>query len=424
MKNNEEKTREKLEQLSLSLGDIKVKSRDTKSINMSFRTSEVVILLLIAAIVSLIMGGVVTYNLSYANTKKVDEELQNFIQNYEYIVDNYYGEVDKSELLDSAIAGMLESLDINSSYVGATDSNFIIFLEGSYEGTGIQVYNNDENNVEVAEVFEGSVAEKAGIKAGDVIIKLNDVDVKGMDISDFSSLVKEQKDNFKLTYLRDGEEYSADLKVGQINIQSVSSKIINKDDNKIGYVAVSIFANNTPEQFESAINKLEKENIDGLIIDLRDNSGGHLSSAHAMISMFLDDSHTVYQIKSKDNQTKYYSAGDETKDYPITVLVNENSASASEIMASALQEQYGATLVGTTTYGKGTVQEMQTLADGNQYKLTTKTWLTSKGKEVDGIGITPDVEIEISDDYRYEPTEENDNQLAKAIDEVLKDIKS
>ena len=414
MKNKEQKTIDNIEKLSKSL-DIKVNKR---KILPTFKTKEVVLLLVLTAIISLAMGGIVTYNVVLKG-EKVDDELQEFITNYDYIVDNYYGDVDKTELVDSAIAGMLSTLDKNSAYVGGTDTNFSIYLEGTYEGTGIQVYNDDNGNIVVYSVFGGSPASKAGLKEDDIIIKVNDKDTTNMSIDEFSKLVKDQNGKFNITYKRGDSEKTVQLKVDTIEIQSVSSKVINKDNKKIGYIRTTIFANNTYEQFKKELDKLEDEGIDGLVIDLRGNSGGHLSSAEQIISLFLDSSHPIYQIKSKESKNIYYSTGKETKNYKISILIDGNSASASEVVTSALAEQYGAKTVGKKSYGKGTVQELQTLSDGDQYKLTTKSWLTSKGEVIDGKGIEPDYDVTLSDEYLENPTDESDNQLQKAIEVIL-----
>lgn len=414
MKNKEQKTIDNIEKLSKSL-DIKVNKR---KILPTFKTKEVVLLLVLTAIISLAMGGIVTYNIVLKG-EKVDDELQEFITNYDYIVDNYYGDVDKTELVDSAIAGMLSTLDKNSAYVGGTDTNFSIYLEGTYEGTGIQVYNDDNGNIVVYSVFGGSPASKAGLKEDDIIIKVNDKDTTNMSIDKFSKLVKDQKGKFNITYKRGDSEKTVQLKVDTIEIQSVSSKVINKDNKKIGYIRTTIFANNTYEQFKKELDKLEDEGIDGLVIDLRGNSGGHLSAAEQIISLFLDSSHPIYQIKSKESKNIYYSTGKETKNYKISILIDGNSASASEVVTSALAEQYGAKTVGKKSYGKGTVQELQTLSDGDQYKLTTKSWLTSKGEVIDGKGIEADYDVTLSDEYLENPTDENDDQLQKAIEVIL-----
>ena len=178
---------------------------------------------------------------------------------------------------------------------------------------------------------------------------------------------------------------------------------------------MDIFSATTYNQFEKAVQKLENEQVEGMIIDLRDNTGGHLSVVTDMLSLFLDDSHVIYQIEDKDQTTKYYSTGKETKEYPVVILQNGNSASASELFTAAMKEEYGAKVVGTTSYGKGTVQELNTLQDGTQYKFTTKKWLTPKGNWVHEKGITPDVEVELDEGYRNEPTRENDNQFQRAV---------
>ena len=402
-----------VDKLSKSL-DIKVNKRQSLP---TFKTKEVVFLLLIVAMIGLVMGSVVTYNVTLKGAR-VDDELQQFIENYDYVVDNYYGNVDKTKLIDSAIAGMLNALDVNSAYVGDTDSNFSIYLEGKYKGAGIQVML-DDGEIIIYSVFEGTPASSAGLKPGDIIVKINSQSVNGMSLEEFSQIVKDQKDSFTITYKREGKENIAKLKNTTVELKSASSDIITRDNKKIGYIQLTIFANNSDEQFKNELDKLEKQNIDGLIIDLRGNSGGHLTTAENIISMFLDSSHPIYQIKSKEGQDKHYSKGDKTKDYKIAVLVDSSSASASEIVASALKEQYGAVLVGENTFGKGSVQELQTLPDGEQYKLTTKSWLTSKGKTIEKKGIEPDYALTLNNEYFEEPSIENDNQLQKALEVIF-----
>ena len=215
------KKKDSIEKLSETL-DIKVNKK--KSLP-TFKTKEVVILLLFTAVIGLVMGGVVTYNVSLKG-ERVDDELQEFIENYDYVVDNYYGDVDKTQLIDSAIAGMLNSLDKNSTYVGGSDSNFSIYLDGNYKGTGIQVTIDDNKNIIIYSVFEDTPASKAGLKPGDIIVKINDQSTKGMDLDKFSEIVKKQKNDFSLTYKRDSKEKTVKLKVDEVELKSVSSKMI------------------------------------------------------------------------------------------------------------------------------------------------------------------------------------------------------
>ena len=386
-----------------------------------FTHSEVIFLVVITAVISIFT----TYTIVRVSDTKSelgmsDDEkaLQEFIDTYQNILDSYYEDVDTQELIDHAIAGMLSGLDDPYSIYFDEDSSstFDATLEGSYNGVGLEVYNDTDMNIVVSRVFEGSSAEEAGIEAGDIIKEVDGKDLTGKATTEFSDYTKEKEDDeFQVVYLHDGEEKNATLKRKVIIIQSVTSEVLEENDKKIGYIQVDIFSATTYNQFEKAVQKLEKEQVDGMIIDLRDNTGGHLSVVTDMISLFLDDSHVIYQIEDKDQTTKYYSTGKETKEYPVVILQNGNSASASELFTAAMKEEYGAKVVGTTSYGKGTVQELNTLQDGTQYKFTTKKWLTPKGNWVHEKGITPDVEVELDEGYRNEPTRENDNQFQRAV---------
>lgn len=410
---------EKINKLENTIGKID-DIKQTKKKTPTFLTIEVVILLVITMAVSLLMGVIVTYKFCVSKVNFVDEPLQEFIKNYDYIVDNYYQDVNEEELLDAALDGMLKKLDNNSVYLDEISSdNFNKQLSGSYEGFGIEVYNNNEGDIVVNDVYKSSSADEKGLKQGDVITKFFDKNLKNVSTADFVDMVQKTSDkNIKITYKRNGKEKNVVLKKKTVSLVSVVSNIID-EKNKIGYIAVSIFAENTDKQFKEQLKKLEQKNIESLIIDLRSNSGGHLTTASNMISQFLDSSHVIYQTKIKNKQIQHFSTGKKNKNYNIVVLVNNQSASASEIMASALSEQRKAIIVGEKTYGKGTVQELQNLPNGDKYKITTKEWLTSKGKVVEGKGVHPDVEEKLNDIYYTQPVIENDNQLQAAI-KVLK----
>lgn len=397
------------------------KTRKSAKGKNPFTHSEVIFLVVITAIISIFT----TYTIVRVSDTKSelgmsDDEkaLQEFIDTYQNILDSYYEDVDSQELIDHAIAGMLSGLDDPYSIYFDEDSSstFDATLEGSYNGVGLEVYNDTDMNIVVSRVFEGSSAEEAGIEAGDIIKEVDGKDLTGKATTEFSDYTKEKEDDeFQVVYLHDGEEKTATLKRKVIIIQSVTSEVLEENDKKIGYIQVDIFSATTYNQFEKAVQKLENEQVEGMIIDLRDNTGGHLSVVTDMLSLFLDDSHVIYQIEDKDQTTKYYSTGKETKEYPVVILQNGNSASASELFTATMKEEYGAKVVGTTSYGKGTVQELNTLQDGTQYKFTTKKWLTPKGNWVHEKGITPDVEVELDEGYRNEPTRENDNQFQRAV---------
>ncbi|MBR3208972.1 MAG: S41 family peptidase [Bacilli bacterium] len=420
MKKIDIKTKDKVDRLAKALGiDAEVKRNISSNNDSPFKTSEVFILVIITCVVSLLMGFLLEYRFNYKQGKNLDPELKDFINNYEYIKENYYDKLDKSKLIDGAVAGMLSVLDKNSSYVGTDDSSFNVFLEGNYKGIGVEVYEN-EGNIIIYKVMDDSPAKKAGLQADDVILKVGDKEVKGMNTSEVSALIKKYTDQFVITYDRKGEISEAKVKVENISISSVYSNIIAKDGKNIGYIRLSIFAANSYEQFKDHLNKFINRGVTDLIIDLRNNSGGHLSVASDILSLFLNSSHPIYQIKDKGKQKKYYSTGKQDYKGKIVILTNGGSASASEVLSSALKEQLNAVLVGEKTYGKGTVQEIQTLSTGGKYKLTTKIWLTSKGKNIDQKGVEPDVIEKLNENYYEAPKEENDNQLNRAISEILK----
>ena len=193
-----------------------------------------------------------------------------------------------------------------------------------------------------------------------------------------------------------------------------------RNNKKIGYIYVSLFSKVSTSQFKEELEKLENENIDSLIIDVRDNSGGQLKTATSLISLFLSSKHVIYQTDTKGVIRKFYSSGKKDKDYKIVVLQNHNSASASEMLSAALKEEYGATVVGENSYGKGTVQELLEINDDVEYKITTKKWLTPRGNWINEKGVEPDVKVSLYDSYYNNPSDDTDNQLQTALEEAAK----
>lgn len=394
------------------------KTNCTKDIR--FKLCEIVFLLVMTSLVSIIIG----YMLKNNNEDKInDKYLEEIINNYNFIIDNYYDDIDKDKLVSGAIDGMINSLDDDYSQLlkKENSSSFYINLEGTYEGIGVEIYNNDKNDIIVLGVIKDSPASRAGIKPGDIIKKIDEKDLSNTVVSDLTKYVQNNKKSFyNLIIMRDGSEQSITIERSMITIKSVLSKTFEKSGKKIGYIYISVFANATSKQFSDALAELENENIDSLIIDVRNNSGGHLTTAVSIISKFLNSKNVIYQIEKDKKKIKFYSTGTVNKNYPIVVLQNGDSASASELLASSLKEAYGATIIGTKSYGKGTVQEVIDLENGDKYKFTTKKWLTPKGNYINKVGIKPDIEIELDEKYMNEPTDDNDNQLQTAIDYLAK----
>lgn len=391
------------------------KKKKTKT---QFSSTEVIILMLISVVTSVTVTSIIySTDSSNENYEKVSGGLKTIIDVYNNITDKYYDDLDEDTLVNGAVDGMLSTLDDPyTTYMDSeTYNNFNIELNGSYSGLGIQVSVIDEK-LTIAGIFKDSPAYEVGMALGDIILSIDDKNTDDMSSSDFGTYIRENDNNkFKIVVDRAGEKITFNLEKKVITLKSVAAKVIEAENKKIGYIYMSIFASNTYQQFKEKLDDLTNQNINSLIIDLRSNSGGELVSASNIISLFLNRDKVMYQTQSKTETKQYYSKGDKDFEIPIVILVDSTSASASEVLASALKENINATIIGTKTFGKGTVQEMLTLSTGEQYKITTKKWLTPKGNWINKVGIIPDIEIELSEEYSKNPTEDNDNQLQEAI---------
>ena len=386
--------------------------------NKKFSTIEVIFLVVITCLVSLYFGTKITYKES-----NKDEFLSEIEKVYKEITTNYYTDVNKDDLLSGAINGMTSALDKYSTLIdSSSNENFYLTLEGSYSGVGIEISSDNDNNIFIIGVLSNSPAEKAGLKAGDIIKKIDNVDLSNKDYKYVSEYIRKNsnKTDYKIEILRDGETLNFDLKKDTVMIKSVSSKIIEKEDKKIGYIYISIFSNTTASQFKKELDNLQKNGISSLIIDVRENTGGHLTTAVGILSELLSSENVIYQIEKNSKKSKFYSLGKKNFEYPIAIIQNGDSASASEMLAISLKENLNAIIIGETSYGKGTVQELNYLSNGDTYKYTTKKWLSPKGKWIEGKGIVPDFEVKLNEEYINNPTDENDNQLQTAINEILK----
>lgn len=372
---------------------------------------------MIVSIFSMIIGSIVTYFCSN-NTfiEKRDSKFDMLYKTYDIIKNDYYKDVKDEVLVEGAINGMMSSLgDPHSVYFNKkAKEEFDTELTGSYYGIGAEITSTNDGKAVIKKVFDKSPAKTAGLKENDVFVSIDGESVEGKSISDIANTLRsEKKEKSIIVVNRDGKELSFEVTKANVTLFSVSSEML---DNNIGYISVNIFGQNTYDEFTKALNDLEKENMKSLIIDLRGNNGGYLTTVTNMLSIFLDKDKVIYQMQTKTGKKKYYSIKNGSKTYKVVILIDNESASASEIMASAMSEQYGATLVGEKSYGKGTVQITKDLKNGGMIKYTIQNWLTSKGKSIEKNGIKPDYEIKLNDEYANNPTKENDNQLQKAID--------
>lgn len=353
----------------------------------------------------------------------LSNDLSKFVDTYYAIKDNYYGELDNEKLVDSAIKGMISAIgDEYTSYSDTDDAdNFKQTVSGIYEGIGCTVGVNLDNKIVVVDMFKDSPAEKAGLKVGDIIIKIDGEDFVGKSSTDMSNYVKFSKNSkVVLTIIRDEETMELDVERKKIEIPYVSGEVITKDDMKIGYIDISLFSSTIYDQFKRELEELEKENISGLVIDVRGNSGGYLSGVTDILNLFLKKGDVIYQLESGNKKQIKKDTTKEKRDYPVAVLVNGGSASASEILASAIKESYNGYVVGTKTYGKGTVQQTTTLPDGSMVKYTVQKWLTPNGNWINEVGVEPTDIVELDISYAENPSMENDNQLQKALELVAK----
>ena len=357
------------------------------------------------------------------NYLSVVNDLDKIVDTYYAIVDNYYGDLDRDKLVEGAVEGMISSVgDSFTSYSNADDAlSFDETINGSYEGIGCSVATYSDGRIILIEVFEGSPADKAGLKVGDEIIKVDNESYADKDSNDLSNYIKNSgKDKVVLTILREDNEIDVTVNLSKVEIPYVDGEIIEKDRNKIGYISISLFSDNSYKQFKNKLEELEEDGIDSLIIDVRDNSGGYLTSATDICSLFLEKGKIIYQLEDSRGIDKKKDTTKEKRTYEIAVIINGGSASASEILASAIKEAYGGVVVGTNSYGKGTVQQTKKLLDGSMIKYTTQKWLTSDGSSIDGTGVVPTNVIELADEYYDTPSMDTDNQLQEAINLLIK----
>ena len=384
-----------------------------------FELWEVMAITLFSSLVMSFCTGYLVYksSCSQISTGNRDDNLAELYKAYDEIKSNYYSTVDLGALVDAGIKGMFSYLgDPYTTYLDKDQTdNLNNSLSGSYQGIGVKIsVNSEENKMIISEVYDNTPAKSAGLAIGDIIVKVNDNVVADMESGEVTKLIK-SSDEVKLVVNRDGNDLNFTLNTAKLNNPSVDDKIIDGDNgNKIGYLKISKFNETAYEQFYEKLNKIEVDGINSLIIDLRDNTGGYLSAATKISEMFLQKGKVIYSLNEQSSTKTTYDETDDERNYKVYILVNGNSASASEILAAALKDSYGAKLVGTTTYGKGKVQKTSKLSDGTMYKYTSAKWLTPSGECIDGVGLKPDIEISNGDELL------KDLVLEKAIEEIQK----
>ena len=397
------------------------KKKPKKHIKKEIYTSKEVA---VSIVISMILGAVICIS-AVLLTLKLNhvldsyKDLSKLIETYKTITNNYYGDIDKKELIDTATNAMMESVGDNFTTYSNSEKteSFLEDVEGSYEGIGCTVTTTEEGEIKVVSMFDDSPAKKAGLKENDIILAIDGTDYQDKTSNDVAEYVKNSKNKtITLKIKRNDKEKTIKITRTKIDIPVVSSNLYEQDNHKIGYISISIFSKTATEQFKNQLEKLEKENIEGLVIDIRNDGGGYLSSVTEISSMFLAKGKVIYKLESEKEKEVIKDKTKEKRTYPIAVLINEDSASASEILASAIKESYNGLVVGVNSYGKGTVQQTKQLKDGSMIKYTTQKWLTPNGNWINETGVEPTNKIEL------DTNGENDNQLQEAIKLVVKKL--
>ncbi len=357
-------------------------------------------------------------SVSYNNVNKFNQ-VRNILK------EDYYQQVDENALLEGAVSGLAESLkDPYTVYFNKDQmKSFMEKSEGSYVGIGVSVNTDNNGLLTVIEPFEDSPAQQAGMKKGDKIVKVDDTDVTAIrDENMIISMIKgTENTKVKITVYRPDEDkyLQFDVTRKRIKTSNIKSEIM---DGNIGYIKLVMFDSEIAKYFKSDLDKMLKKNIKGLIIDLRDNPGGSYEQVVEIADRLLPEGTIVYtEDRAGTKQVKMSNKAG--LNLPLAILTNGNSASASEILAGAVKDHAAGTLVGTKTFGKGLVQELRLLEDGSGIKVTISRYFTPSGVCIHGVGVKPDIEIEVPDEYRNTPVSQiprnKDIQLQSAI-EVIK----
>ena len=377
----------------------------------------------------ILLSLVLTFNLSYGNEKIPIEQLKAFSEVYMKIKKDYVEKVDDEKLFDDAIKGMLEGLDPHSTYLNEKDfEDLQIGTRGEFGGLGIEVTMED-GYVKVVSPIDDTPAYRAGVKAGDLIIMLDDKPVKGLTLSECVDIMRGKVGtSLELTIAREGENKPLKIKIirDTIKVKSVKYDIL---DNNYGYLRITSFQSKTGSSLKNVLLKIKKKNnLKGIVLDLRNNPGGVLGAAVELSDTFLDQKKMIVttsgRMSDAINEFKS-SSNDFAKDIPIVVLINGGSASASEIVAGALQDHRRAIIMGTQSFGKGSVQTILPLTRKTALKITTARYFTPNGRSIQAKGITPDIIVK---DMKFEKKDEveflKESDLTGHLDKNSKEEKN
>lgn len=374
-------------------------------------------------ILTVLAGGGIKA-VQYCRSDEILSDLA-FTQKIKYlenmIDEEYLGEISTDKLEEGVYAGLIYGLgDVYSRYYTKDEyEQESVTTEGSYVGIGVAMQKYTAGGVQIVECYKGSTAEEAGVKVDDVITAINGEDITDTELQDVVSMIKDNEDkDVVLTVQRKGEDtQEITVKVSNVELPSVFGEML---DENTGHIQITEFKGVTVEQYEEVFADLKEQGMERLVVDLRDNPGGLLNVVCDILRDILPEGLIVYTEDKNGNRSEETCDGKNPLDMPLAVIVNGNSASASEIFAGAVKDYGIGTIVGTTTYGKGVVQSIRQLSDGSAVKLTIANYYTPKGNSINKTGIRPDVEVELSPELlnQEEITHEEDNQLQAALNSL------
>lgn len=359
-----------------------------------------------------------------SDAKTTNKDISKKLESYKKIIDKYYlGDIDESKLEEGAIKGYIEGLgDPYTEYISKEDmEDYIDDTLGNFVGIGIYMVKNTKyDKIQVLSTIKGSPAEKAGVKSGDLILSVDGVEYKADDMTTASNNIKgEEGTKVNIELLRGTEKVKYEITREKIKVNQVEGKVLS---NNIGYIQFTSFDETTAEDFKAKYKELEKQGIKSLIIDLRNNGGGIVDQALDIADYMTDkDAVLLYEVDKNGKEKVNKSKNASIINMPIIVLTNENTASASEILAGALKDLGKAKIVGTKTYGKGVIQQILKLSDGSGIKITIEEYQTPNKNKINKVGIEPDEKVELPDSVEniFDVKESEDTQLQKAM-EMLK----
>lgn len=388
--------------------------------DQGFKLKHIIIIIVTISLVSALTTGVILNNnfKSLGGFKNIDvfndDALKDFIRVYSTLNNDYYGKLNKNGMIDSAIEGMLNYLDDNyTNYLDEDATNALSeSLNGKYKGIGILMQGRI-----IEKVLLDTPASRAGLLPLDIIEKVNGVDVTEKESTVIGELIKNsESDIITIEVRRNNELLSFKIKLEEMDLPVVYHEMV--PETNVGYIGIELFSATVGKQFKKALEDLEKQNIESLIIDLRGNTGGYLVGAIDIASLFLEKGSKIFSIETQDGKKTTKDKTEEKRNIPIVILLNKDSASASEILATALIDNNGAVVVGEESFGKGKIQQTMTLKDGTMAKYTAGKWYRPNGKSIDGVGIIPDykIELEITKDEEGNITDIKDTQYDKAVE--------